>query len=61
MNKSEHYGISPGPCDRLNCNLPSCYGWDYCRQARQEMTKAEFELMWTKVFGVVTKPRGKEE
>ncbi len=28
-------------CDRLNCRLASCYGWDLCRQAREALTDEE--------------------
>ncbi len=33
--------IVPEVCDRLNCNLPSCYGWDLCREAREALTNEE--------------------
>jgi len=56
---SEHHNAVPGPCDRIGeCKKTmSCYGWDYCRAARIECTEEEWDLLWEKVFGVVTKRR----
>ncbi len=33
--------IVPQVCDRLKCKLDCCYGWDLCRQAREEMDRSE--------------------
>jgi hypothetical protein len=33
--------IVPEVCDRLKCDLPCCYGWDLCREAREGCTKEE--------------------
>jgi len=38
--------IVPEVCDRLKCNIPSCYGWDLCRQAREECTNEEWDKFW---------------
>ena len=56
MNKYQQkfYGVSPGPCDRLGCRLDSCYGWDYCRQAREVATHEDWELMKRAVFGEIS-------
>jgi len=48
--KKGMYGASPGPCDRLGCHIESCYGWDYCRQARAVATKEEWKLMVDTLF-----------
>jgi hypothetical protein len=37
--------IVPQVCDRLKCRVASCYGWDLCRQARDEATKEEWALL----------------
>jgi hypothetical protein len=37
--------IVPEVCDRLNCKIPSCYGWDLCRQAREEATDEEWDRL----------------
>ena len=42
--------IVPEVCDRLNCKLDSCYGWDLCRQAREEATDKEWEKLWAELF-----------
>jgi len=37
--------IVPEVCDRLNCKIPECYGWDLCRQAREEATDEEWKKL----------------
>jgi len=54
--KEKMCGISPGPCDRLGCHIESCYGWDYCRQAREIATKEEWKIMINALF-----PNSKEK
>lgn len=44
--------IVPEVCDRLDCKIDSCYGWDLCRQAREECTDAE----WKKCIAGLFKP-----
>jgi len=47
--------IVPEVCDRLNCKVSSCYGWDLCRQAREALTDAE-KVRWVeglkKMWGI---------
>jgi len=38
--------IIPEVCDRLNCKVESCYGWDLCRQAREECTENEWKKFY---------------
>jgi len=40
--------IIPEVCDRVKCKIPSCYGWDFCRDAREELTEKE----WDKFFKI---------
>ena len=44
--------IVPEVCDRLKCKLPSCYGWDLCRQARAELTREE-QTKWVRGLAVM--------
>lgn len=37
--------VIPEVCDRLKCKLPACYGWDLCRQAREEATIEEWDKL----------------
>lgn len=37
--------IVPEVCDRLNCKVSICYGWDLCRQAREVLTDVE-KVRW---------------
>jgi len=43
--------IVPEVCDRLNCNIPQCYGWDLCIQARAVATEEEWGKLWNTLFG----------
>lgn len=42
--------IIPEVCDRLNCKIEACYGWDLCRQARIEVTHAEWAKLTSELF-----------
>ena len=42
--------IVPQVCHRLKCNIPSCYGWDLCRQAREECTDEEYSYFLKEFF-----------
>jgi hypothetical protein len=48
--------IVPEVCDRLHCKIPSCYGWDLCRQAREEATDEE----WAKLIDALCNKWEKE-
>jgi len=39
--------IIPEVCDRLGCRIEACYGWDLCREAREECTDEEWEKLWS--------------
>jgi hypothetical protein len=42
--------IVPQVCDRLQCRVASCYGWDLCRQARDEATKEEWDKLLKELY-----------
>lgn len=42
--------IVPQVCDRLGCRIDSCYGWDLCRQAREEATELEWRTLCDVLF-----------
>ena len=42
--------IVPQVCDRLKCRVASCYGWDLCRQARDEATKEEWNKLLKELY-----------
>jgi len=48
--------IIPEVCDRLHCKIPSCYGWDLCRQAREEATDEE----WARLVDALCNKEEKE-
>ena len=45
--------IVPEVCDRLNCKIPECYGWDLCRQAREEATDKEWKKLVEALCGIM--------
>ena len=48
--KAEMKPIVPEVCDRLGCKVTFCYGWDLCRQAREEATPEEWEKLCSELF-----------
>jgi len=48
--RAEMKPIVPEVCDRLGCKVAFCYGWDLCRQAREEATHEEWEKLVSELF-----------